>query len=543
MLSASPLLITRATYNNHLLINGEPVKSCPCNEGVNRWAYVEMKTAVNFYKSKQQEASQRAIDIQEKLTQAEAEIRLLKQKLFGKKSEGNKKSDIVTEVSKEPKRKRGQQKGAASHGRRDQSELLVHEEFIELQETECCCIECKLPFEEINGTEDSELIEIAVTGHVRKIRRKKYKPHKYCQCNSNKQIITAPPIEKLIPKSRLGISVWIEILVRKYQEHCPLYRLLKSLKTLGISIAQGTVTGGLKKIAPLFIPIYKAFKIHAQQDKHWHSDETRWEVFEKIEGKKTSRWYLWVFRGSEAIVYSIDPTRGYKVAEDFFKDVKGGIISCDRYIVYKKIAKNFVLILALCWAHVRRDFIDAAKSEPKIEEWSFVWIAHIRELYKLNKERLQFEKDSVEFLSANENIKKKISVMETQFEAELDNSQPHKICHKVLLRLKVHWKGLTLFVDHPEIPMDNNPGEQSLRGPVVGRKSYYGSGSIWSAKLTAMLFTVFATLALWGINSRTWLSVYLKACVENGGKSPKDINPFLPWKMSQEEIKRMRYPP
>ena len=77
---------------------------------------------------------------------------------------------------------------------------------------------------------------------------------------------------------------------------------------------------------PLFTPIYDAFRSRAQQDKHWHTDETRWEVFEKPEGKKTTRWYLWVFRGREAIIYSIDPTRGYKVAEDFFKDVKGGII-------------------------------------------------------------------------------------------------------------------------------------------------------------------------------------------------------------------------
>jgi transposase len=90
--------------------------------------------------------------------------------------------------------------------------------------------------------------------------------------------------------------------------------------------------------------------------------------------------------------------------------------------------------------------------------------------------------------------------------------------------------------------MDNNLGEQSLRGPVVGRKSYYGSGSIWSANLTAMLFTIFATLVLWDINSRTWLSTYLIACVKNGGKAPKDINSFLPWKMNQEEIKHMKVP-
>jgi transposase len=54
-----------------------------------------------------------------------------------------------------------------------------------------------------------------------------------------------------------------------------------------------------------------------------------------------------------------------------------------------------------------------------------------------------------------------------------------------------------VFVLHPEVPMDNNLGENSLCGPVTGRKNYYGSGSILNAKLTAMLFSILQTLGLW----------------------------------------------
>ena len=49
---------------------------------------------------------------------------------------------------------------------------------------------------------------------------------------------------------------------------------------------------------------------------------------------------------------------------------------------------------------------------------------------------------------------------------------------KVLASLLEHWPGLTLFVDYPEAPMDNNLGENSIRTPVNGRKNYYGSGSL-----------------------------------------------------------------
>ena len=70
----------------------------------------------------------------------------------------------------------------------------------------------------------------------------------------------------------------------------------------------------------------------------------------------------------------------------------------------------------------------------------------------------------------------------------------------MLTSLRNHWSGLILFVAHPDIPMDNNQAERALRGPVVGRKNYYGSGALWSGELTATLFSLFHTLELWQIN-------------------------------------------
>ena len=66
--------------------------------------------------------------------------------------------------------------------------------------------------------------------------------------------------------------------------------------------------------------------------------------------------------------------------------------------------------------------------------------------------------------------------------------------------MSTHWPGLTVFVEHPEVPMDNNSAERAERGPVVGRKNYYGSGAVWAGQLAAVLFSVFETLKLWGVN-------------------------------------------
>jgi hypothetical protein len=77
----------------------------------------------------------------------------------------------------------------------------------------------------------------------------------------------------------------------------------------------------------------------------------------------------------------------------------------------------------------------------------------------------------------------------------------------------------------------NNRAEETIRTPVIGRKNYYGSGSLWSAQLAATLFSVLQTLALWGLNPRAWLSDSLNACAEAGGQAPSELEPFLPWSM------------
>ena len=97
-----------------------------------------------------------------------------------------------------------------------------------------------------------------------------------------------------------------------------------------------------------------------------------------------------------------------------------------------------------------------------------------------------------------------------------------------------HWDGLTVFVKRPEVAMDNNTAERMLRNPVVGRKNYDGSGSVWSAHLAAMMFSVIQTVFLWGLNPHHWLSAFLQACAEHGGQSPTDLSAFLPWQMTPE---------
>jgi len=68
----------------------------------------------------------------------------------------------------------------------------------------------------------------------------------------------------------------------------------------------------------------------------------------------------------------------------------------------------------------------------------------------------------------------------------------------------------------------------------MGRKDYYGSGSLWSVCLTAGMFSILATLKQWGLNPRRWLSWYLESCAAAGARAPDDLGPFLPWDLPSD---------
>jgi transposase len=213
------------------------------------------------------------------------------------------------------------------------------------------------------------------------------------------------------------------------------------------------------------------------------------------------------------------------------------------------------IILAFCWAHVRRDFLDAARKQPDLEQWALSWVAKIGALYHINNLRckefdpkLSIQEQSASFEEQHEKLVEKMDAIAERRDVFIEAHNPDDsdllsdVKYKILTSLQNHWKGLRVFVDHPEVPMDNNNGEQSIRNPVTGRKNFYGSGSLLSSVLAAIMFTIFQSMALWGINRNHWLRSYLTACAENNGKAPEDLSGFLPWEMDEERRHKLSKP-
>lgn len=512
-----------------------PVPDGPCPVCPRLAQEFEPWRQASYWKAMHDRACQREDLLKQRVAALEAQLRLREQQLFGRKAETR---AATAQASTPPgpgaRRRRGQQPGRPGPRRRDYAHLPAVVEEREIPGAQCRCRACGRPFAPVSGTEDSTILEVEVRAHRRLIRRHRYRPT--CACGAHPGIVTAPPAPRVIPKSILGVSVLVELLVDKYLSYRPTYRLLADLATRDLDLSLGTVTDALRRLVPLFEPVYEALADRSRRQPLWHGDETRWLVFATVEGKVGFRWYLWVFHAEEVVVFVLAQGRAHDVPEDYLGPDATGILVVDRYKAYQAIdqVKGGLIVLAFCWAHVRRDFVTVARTWPEQEGWALGWVERIGQVYRRNDERLAAREEPAKFVAADARLRAAVTALGAQGEAELADPGLHPARRRVLESLGEHWTGLTVFVEHPEVPMDNNTAERAQRGPVVGRKNYYGSGAVWAGRLAAMLFSLLQTLCLGGLNPRAWLTAYLTACAEAGGEAPADVELFLPWNLSAE---------
>lgn len=180
-----------------------------------RWKVVDYKQQANYWEARFRELKLKQTYFETELLELKGQLRRREQQLFGKRSEKTSLSEQSDLSVERVKKCRGQQVGQTSHGRRDYAQLPVTEESLELAEESRICPCCQKPYTCLPGTEDSEVVEIDVKAYRRLIRRQVYK--RTCQCveNEDPQILMAPPLERVIPKSKLGISIWVYLLIHK----------------------------------------------------------------------------------------------------------------------------------------------------------------------------------------------------------------------------------------------------------------------------------------------------------------------------------------
>ena len=484
-----------------------------------------------------EQAEQRETALRCQLDLAQAKLRDLQLRMYGRKSERRWAVEGGVREQAASLRPRGQQRGAPGHARTRLTHLPACQETVELDSPQCPA--CGLPLHVFPGTDDSEVLEIDVRAYRRVIRRQRYRCG--CSCGVLPGIVAAPAPPRLIERGKFGISVWVGALLDKFLYGRASHRLLHELADHGVPMSAGTLAGGLRALAPLFAPLDEALRDKLRSEPHWHADETRWQVFVELDGKIGHRWYLWVFQSRSVVHYVLDESRSSSVVEAELAGVERGHLSCDRHGAYKKHARLHPgIVLAFCWAHQRRDWLMLGNDHPELQEWAMQWVEQIAQLYHLQGLRAQAAAQGGDFVALDAQLRSAVQRMAEQRDAALAGAATHSAARKVLHSMKKHWAGLTAFVEQQWLAMDNNAAERAIRPAVVGRKNFYGSGSQWSGQLAATMYSVLMTSKLWGLNARTWLGQYLHTCADNGNRAPSDLSSFLPWAMDAGRLAAMR---
>lgn len=449
------------------------------------------------------------------------QIAKLRKKVFGPTSEQDEllPESVDSSLSKNS-RSRGKQKGTKGHGRKLRTNLPIEEEV--LHDGETICSACGESTDTISY-EESEEVEVNVRAYRRKHLRRKY--GHFCKAKKKYVINTAPVPPKLFPKAMFGIDFWIFVLTGKYYLQTPVNRLRLQLEMDGLSVSDGTIAAGLERLLPLYRPLYDRIKLHTRQASHWHIDDTGWKVFVEKEGKDGYDWYLWVFVSQDTCLYVLDPSRARSVPQAVLKN-SCGIATSDRLQANKKLSDN--ITNSFCWVHERREFRSLSKILG-LESTANSWLQLIGNLFHYNGIRLLNDSRSPAYQKAEQKLRETLKTMKSRLNKQLASPTIHSELKRVLTGIKTDWEGLTLFVDFPTIPPDNNRAERALRNPVVGRKNYYGSGSEWSGELAAVMFTIFQTLLIHKIDIKEFNRQYLHACAANNGKPPTQLKNFLPW--------------
>src|SRR3954468_14677262 len=219
---------------------------------------LELRQQAGYWRSRHTDAVLRVAALEQDNEQHQGEIRKLQAERFGRRSEkqsgSGRSKELGAPTNPEPERPRGRQPGQPAPRRRDYGRLPVREQFIELPEAEQICPGCGRPLKAC-GSEDSEQLEIEIIVFRRVIHRRR--GQRTCNC-PGPRTVTAPPAAKLIPKSLLGVSVWVEIVLDKFASYRPTQRLLEQWRLLGLDLASGTITDGLRRLEPLFAPLLEA---------------------------------------------------------------------------------------------------------------------------------------------------------------------------------------------------------------------------------------------------------------------------------------------
>jgi len=442
------------------------------------------------------------VALQMEIESLQAELEKKNRMLFGQSSE--RRGGSAKQKAREPRR---------GHGPREQKELRIVVESHELAPNARTCSVCNGSLEEMSGqAEETEEIDVLAREFVlKKHVRKKYR----CRCGACIETAPAPP--RLVPGGRYSLAFAIAVAISKYADHLPLERQVKIMKREGLVVDSQTLYDQIEALARVLWPAYDRLGAELLDEPVLFADETPWPLLGK--GEASARWHAWTIASPKGAYYEIHDTRGLEAGKSLLAGFKGVAVT-DGYGVYDALEKRMPdLRIAQCWSHIRRKFVDCESAFPEETEQI---LGMIRELYAIE--------DRAPAGAEGDLVRKQLRATESrcvlsriQAWCVAVSCTPGSRLAKAIEYMSARWSRATLFLEHPEIPLDNNGAERALRGLVVGRKNHYGSRSRRGTEVAAVFYTLVESAKLAGVDP----AAYLKAAAEAALANP-DATPLLP---------------
>jgi len=170
------------------------------------------------------------------------------------------------------KRRRGQRRGAAGHGRRRYDHLEVRVVVGDLGEHEGCCGCCGKAYEQIAGDEMPSEVSWRVV--VYRIGRRRRRYRRSCDCESSPAVIVAPRPAKVIPKGLFSAAAIASVLVDKFAPPRPVNKIIASLSMHGLEVSAGSLAGVASKVKVLAAPLGAGIVERTRTARCWQHDET-----------------------------------------------------------------------------------------------------------------------------------------------------------------------------------------------------------------------------------------------------------------------------
>ena len=443
------------------------------------------------------------------------QIRLLRSKLFGRKTEKYVEADqdqlrLFDEIEEAGSGHVNEQEvPVAAHRRKKRGRKPLPENLprIEIvhdlpEEEKVCACGCRLTKigEEVSEKLDYIPAKLQVVRHI----RYKY-ACKGCEGidSDGGAVKIAPPAVQIIPKGMATAGLLAQILVSKFCDALPFYRQEKIFVRLGIDIPRATMANWAIHVAQRCRPLMEILRSEILSGPLVNIDETTVQVLKEPGRENTAKSYMWIFRGGSpdnpALVYQYHPTRSGEVPKNYL-DGYQGYIQTDGYSGYDALGCQKGIIHVGCWAHVRRKFFDVVQARQKNSRQKSktgsgdVALSYIKRLYAIESiaEQGEYSAEQIEKIRKAQ-ARPILDEFKGWLEKRFVQTPPKGLLGKAIAYALHQRPRLIIYLQDGRLRPDNNLAENAIRPFVVGRKNWLFSGHPRGAEASACLYSLIET--------------------------------------------------